>query len=1579
MNFGYNSNRILRFIYLPYILSFFVFSGFAIGQPTVENGVAPRKNMVPAKDNFVTFTNDKQQVNTADWKQYNSERMLQHPEFGSMAFNAPAGNLVEQLEKREADYRYFINPAQPSEFFIQKAMGNLHYKVNNQWLTINPHLRNAGNGEYKADRQPQEVGISLANKLSSIKTEQGNVQFNNWKLFGADINDTETLLATANWSNFTAGDDGVYITEIFPGIDATLKVMRGSLKTNFIVKSMQFSGFFSLIFKDEFAVTGVATSLSYMNTFDGSKKAFDRVQLLAGTKPLVEASEAIAYPKNGTKEKTYLAQYTINNNELGILIPCAWLQQHLAAGEVIVDPLVSGSNTLAQAAITGSMYNATCDFTTSCNYSVNVTPPAAAVLTNVFMDFNYIAQGICYMEDGATRFTLGGCTSPNMAGFYWFCNDPNPGTCTGAAIPVYPDLSSCLPGPSCTPTPINFGLQFFRSCYGNFSCSNDCIGAASPWTVTIQGQTLGFTNPAPNQFSLSSATVCEGQSITATSLGTTNGVGPYNTNWSLNASGIPSAGGGISTTINFPTSGSYTIYCIVTDACGSTTSASKTVTITPPPAAPTVTSPVTYCQNASASILTATGTSLQWYTVPTGGTPSGAPTPSTGAVGTTSYYVSQTVGGCESPRAQLNVVINAFPTFGGGASATPASCGTSDGGITGLTVTGSGTITYTWSNTVPAVVSTSTTNANLSNQPAGSYNLTVTDANGCSNTYGPVVITSAAAPAGPTVTSPVNYCQGAVASALTATGTALLWYTVPVGGVGSATAPTPSTTGVGTTSYYVSQTINGCESSRIQINVVINASPAAPVVTSPVNYCLGATANILTATGSGLLWYNVPTGGVGSATAPTPSTAVAGTVSYYVSQTTAGCEGIRAQINVVVSSAPVISGTAAITPSACGLSDGAISGFTATGNGALTYTWSNATPAVVSTSTTNANLSNQAAGSYSLTVSDASGCSSTVGPFAITNTSAPAAPTVTSPVTYCVGATASALNATGSNLQWYTIPVGGVGSATAPTPSTAVVGSTMYYVSQSVSGCESNYASIEVIISSPAAGPTVNSPVTYCLGATATALTAVGSNLLWYTVPTGGTGSSTAPTPSTGALGSTSYYVSQTVNGCLSATSQIDVIISPAPAAPTVTSPVTYCQGANASALVANGTNLLWYTDSIGGTGSVTAITPSTALDGTFSYYVSQSQNGCESPRTQIIVIVNPGIVPQAVINSTANTVCAGTLVSFSAVVNNAGGAPAFQWLLNGNPIAGQNALNYSSTALNNNDIISFQVISNAVCANPTQIISNTIVANILPNASPFVSITSVPSIVCVGQTVTINANAQFGGSNPQFIFRLNGAVIQTGSSNTFTSNQLEDGDVVSVLMSSNYLCLTGSNTVSSSNLTLIIKPAPTATASASDTLIISGQSTLLSASSSVPNPNYLWEPANNLVCDICPTTNANPPNTITYLLTVTDLSTGCIGTDTITIRVSHEFNIFVPSAFSPNTDDTNDDLFVRGTGIKSLKFEIYDRWGQKIFTTTDMKIGWDGTLHDKPVMQGVYVYYLEYEKYDGTFEQMKGNVSLFR
>ena len=158
----------------------------------------------------------------------------------------------------------------------------------------------------------------------------------------------------------------------------------------------------------------------------------------------------------------------------------------------------------------------------------------------------------------------------------------------------------------------------------------------------------------------------------------------------------------------------------------------------------------------------------------------------------------------------------------------------------------------------------------------------------------------------PTVVSTVNYCQNATATALSASGANLMWYTVATGGTSSSTAPTPVTSASGTTRYYVSQTANGCEGLRASISVNVTALPLPPtVIKSSINYCQNEMAVLVAATGTNLLWYLTATGGASSTIAPIPSTVVLGATNFYVSQSTTCGESARTQITVNVNPMPL--------------------------------------------------------------------------------------------------------------------------------------------------------------------------------------------------------------------------------------------------------------------------------------------------------------------------------------------------------------------------------------------------------------------------------------------------------------------------------------------------------------------------------------------------------------------------------------------------------------------------------------------------------------------------------------------------
>lgn len=339
-----------------------------------------------------------------------------------------------------------------------------------------------------------------------------------------------------------------------------------------------------------------------------------------------------------------------------------------------------------------------------------------------------------------------------------------------------------------------------------------------------------------------------------------------------------------------------------------------------------------------------------------------------------------------------------------------------------------------------------------------------------------------------TSTTPNAICgAGVVSLQATATDGAVYWYTSNTGGTPVATGNSFTTPNLTTTTpYYVDAANGSCPNGpRTEIIATVKSLPNTPVITaastSPVLYCLNATAIPLAATASTdctLNWYTVATGGIASAISPTPITTVAGSTTYYVSQTNTlnGCESPRAAIIV------------------------------------------------------------------------------TVNPL-------PTAPLV-NPIFYCNNETALPLTATASvncSLNWYTTATGGTPSSISPIPSTTIVGTTKYYVSQSITstGCEGPRAEIIVTINPLPIAPIVSN-IPYCHNETANPLTATASancTLNWYTTSTGGTSSATSPTPSTTTLGTTKYYVSQSIiaTRCEGPRSEIIVTINPLPVVKDVT------------------------------------------------------------------------------------------------------------------------------------------------------------------------------------------------------------------------------------------------------------------------------------------------------------------------------------------------------------------------------------------------------------------------------------------
>ena len=89
---------------------------------------------------------------------------------------------------------------------------------------------------------------------------------------------------------------------------------------------------------------------------------------------------------------------------------------------------------------------------------------------------------------------------------------------------------------------------------------------------------------------------------------------------------------------------------------------------------------------------------------------------------------------------------------------------------------------------------------------------------------------------------------------------------------------------------------------------------------------------------------------------------------------------------------------------------------------------------------------------------------------------------------------------------------------------------------------------------------------------------------------------------------------------------------------------------------------------------------------------------------------------------------------------------------------------------------------------------------------------------------------------------------------------------------------------------------------------------------------------------------------------------------------------IFVPKAFTPNGDDNNDKFIVRGANIKEMHFIVWDRWGEKVYETSDiLALGWDGTYNGKESTPDSYAWYLEVTCGNGATYVYKGNVTLLK
>lgn len=144
--------------------------------------------------------------------------------------------------------------------------------------------------------------------------------------------------------------------------------------------------------------------------------------------------------------------------------------------------------------------------------------------------------------------------------------------------------------------------------------------------------------------------------------------------------------------------------------------------------------------------------------------------------------------------------------------------------------------------------------------------------------------------------------------------------------------------------------------------------------------------------------------------------------------------------------------------------------------------------------------------------------------------------------------------------------------------------------------------------------------------------------------------------------------------------------------------------------------------------------------------------------------------------------------------------------------------------------------------------------------------------------------------------------------------------------------------------------------------------------SSLTGNYSYQWEPPNALSSPTIAAPKANPDQTTSYTLTVTD-SYGCAASDTVRINVYER--IWIPDAFTPNGDGINDSWELRGIeNYPEAEITIFNRWGEIIFFSRQYKQPFDGKFQNTPLPTGVYVYQI---KPSSTQTILQGSLTLVR
>ncbi len=304
---------------------------------------------------------------------------------------------------------------------------------------------------------------------------------------------------------------------------------------------------------------------------------------------------------------------------------------------------------------------------------------------------------------------------------------------------------------------------------------------------------------------------------------------------------------------------------------------------------------------------------------------------------------------------------------------------------------------------------------------------------------------------------------------------------------------------------------------------------------------------------------------------------------------------------------------------------------------------------------------------------------------------------------------------------------------------------------------------------------------------------------------------------------------------------------------------------------------------------------------------------------------------------------------------------------------------------------------SNNVGFNP--IFANTQITNAAPTTTGmnYVRATTAQGCSAIDSTMVLLGNPNATASTLDPVYVCNGvsaeiAVINNNPNDVLTyawSNGLPSsaGQLVNPTTATTYSVVATNQFGCTQALSFAVSPI-----NVSLTVNVTGKATICPGESVTLNAtptggttySYTWAPANTIDNPNAASVVATPDVTTNYMVVLTDNASGCttVGSTQITVIAPECIDpfIFVPNAFTPNSDGNNDRFRVRGVNMTELYFVVWDRWGEKIYETDQVNhIGWDGIFNGVASTPDSYAWYARVRCGNGQVWEKKGNVTLLR